>query len=102
MEEPPDVQIEKIDLQEYVGYYSQMPWTSEEYISTWDGNLVTLGLPSEKPADSMTFYQHEEGDTFRRIRKDKELGETRVFVRDKNGKIIHYIQHGNYYKKVNR
>ena len=79
-----------------------MPWASEEYISTWDGKLVALGLPSEKPADSMTFFKHIEGDTFRRIRKDKELGETLTFVRDSNGKVTHYTQHGNHYKKINR
>lgn len=101
-EEPTDERIEKKNLQEYVGYYSPMPWWSEEFISTWDGKLVTLGLPSEKPGDSMTFYKHIEGDTFRRIRDDEELGETLVFERDKNGRIINYIQHGNYYKRIDR
>jgi len=93
---------EKKDLNEFVGYYSPMPWWSEEYISTWDGKLVSLGLPSEKPGESMTFYKHIEGDTFRRIRDNDELGETLVFERDKNGKIIHYKQHGNYSKKIDR
>ena len=90
----------KKDLQEYVGYYSQMPWWGEEFVSTWDGKLVTLMLPSEKPGESMTFYKHIEGDTFQRIRDNKELGETLVFERDKNGKIIQYIRHGNYSKKI--
>jgi len=93
---------EKKDLQEYVGYYSQMPWWSEEFISTWNGKLVTLGLPSEKPGDSMTFYKHIEGDTFRRIRDNDELGETLVFERDENGNITQYKSHGNYSKKINR
>ena len=93
---------ERKDLNEFVGYYSPMPWWSEEYISTWDGKLVSLGLPSEKPGASMTFYKHIEGDTFRRIRDNDELGETLVFERDKNGKIIHYKQHGNYSKKIDR
>ncbi len=92
----------KRDLQEFVGYYSSMPWWGEVFISTWDGKLVTLGLPSEKPGDSMIFYKHIEGDTFRRIRKDNELGETLVFERDKNGDIIQYKSHGNYSKKINR
>lgn len=93
---------EKKDLKEFVGYYSQMPWWGEEYISTWEGKLVTLQLPSEKPGDSMTFYKHIEGDTFRRIRDDDELGETLVFERDENGNITQYIRHGNYSKKINR
>lgn len=101
-EEPTDQRIEKKDLQEYVGYYNPMPWWSEVYISTWGDKLVSLGLPSEKPSESMTFYKHIEGDTFRRIRDNDELGETLVFERDKNGKIIHYKQHGNYSKKIDR
>ncbi|MFY0627631.1 MAG: serine hydrolase [Reichenbachiella sp.] len=101
-EEPSDKKIEKKNLQEYIGYYSPMPWWSEEFISTWDGKLVSLGLPSEKPGESMTFYKHIEGDTFRRIRDDEELGETRIFERDKNGRIINYRQHGNYSKRIDR
>lgn len=93
---------EKVDLSEFVGYYSPMPWWSEEYISIWDGKLVTISLPSENPGDSMTFYKHIEGDTFRRIRNDNELGETIVFERDENGKIIHYKQHRNYSKKMDK
>ncbi|MGC1205232.1 MAG: serine hydrolase domain-containing protein [Flavobacteriaceae bacterium] len=101
-ETPAVGKIEKKNLQEFVGYYNPMPWWSEVYISTWGDKLVSLGLPSEKPSKSMTFYKHIEGDTFRRIRDDEELGETLVFERDKNGKIIHYKQHGNYSKKIDR
>jgi CubicO group peptidase (beta-lactamase class C family) len=99
---PADDKIDKENLQEYVGYYSPMPWLSEVFVSTWDGKLVTLGLPAQNPGDSMTFYKHIEGDTFRRIRDDKELGETLVFERDQNGKINQFNRHGNYSKKIDR
>tara|TARA_B110000046_G_C13021245_1_gene411348 strand:+ start:2609 stop:4054 length:1446 start_codon:yes stop_codon:yes gene_type:complete len=101
-EEATDEKIEKKNLEEFVGYFSPMPWWSEEYLSTWDDKLVSIRLPSEKPAESMVFYKHIEGDTFRRIRDNEELGETLIFERDKNGKIIHYKQHGNYTKKIER
>ena len=93
---------EKSDLNEFVGYYSPMPWRSEEYVSTWEGKLVILGLPSEKPGNSMTFYKHIKGDTFRRIRNNNELGETLIFERDKKGKVIRYKQHDNYSNKIVR
>ena len=92
----------KVDLNDFAGYYSPMPWWSEEYISTWDGKLVTLNLPSDKPGNSMTFYKHIEGDVFRRIRDDDALGETLVFERDENGKVIRYQQHGNYSSKIDK
>ena len=90
------------DFSDYVGYYSLMPWWSEEYISSWNGKLVGLRLPSEKPEKAMTFYKHIEGDTFRRIRDDKELGETLVFERDENGKVVRMQKHGNYSQKINK
>ncbi|MBT29590.1 MAG: hypothetical protein CMO01_07995 [Thalassobius sp.] len=90
------------DLQEYVGYYSPQPWWSETYISTWNGKLVELDLPSDNPAESMTFYKHIEGDTFRRIRDDNELGEALIFERDKDGKITHFNRHGNLTKKMEK
>lgn len=90
------------NLSEYTGYYNPMPWSSEEYIGTWNGKLVILSLPSDKPAESLSQFKHIEGDTFRRIRGDGELGETLIFERDAAGKIIRYSQHGNYTLRINR
>jgi CubicO group peptidase (beta-lactamase class C family) len=90
------------NLSEYVGYYNPMPWSSEEYIGTWNGDLVSLSLPSDKPAEEMTKFRHIQGDTFRRVLEDGELGETLVFERNAAGAITRYIQHGNYTLKINR
>ena len=90
------------DFSDYVGYYSSQPWWGEEYISSWNGKLVSLGLPAEKPAEAMTFYKHVEGDTFRRERKNKELGETLIFERDASGKVVRMKRHGNYSEKIAR
>jgi CubicO group peptidase (beta-lactamase class C family) len=93
---------ETIDLEQYTGFYSSQPWWGEEYVGTWEGKLVTLGLPSESPGNSMTFYKHIEGDTFRRVRKNDALGEELVFERDANGKVVKLQSHGNYSSKINR
>jgi CubicO group peptidase (beta-lactamase class C family) len=90
------------DLKQYTGYYNSMPWASEEYIGTWGGKLVILDLPADNPARAMTFFKHIEGDTFRRIRDDDELGETLVFERDESGAIARYQRHGNYTTKMVR
>ena len=89
-------------LKEYVGFYDSSPWWGETYISTFNGKLVSLGLPSEEPAESMTFYKHVDGDIFRRVRKDKTLGETLTFMRDQDGKIIKIERHGNFSSKIIR
>lgn len=91
-----------IDLQEFSGYYNSMPWQSELYVSAWYGKLVMLGLPSESPAEAMTFFRHIDGDTLRRIRDDEELGETLVFELNENGQITRCKNHGNYYNKMIR
>ena len=48
----------------------------------------------------MTFFKHIDGDTFRRVRDDGELGETLTFERDANNNIIQYSQHGTKVKKI--
>ena len=88
-----------IDLQEHSGYYNSMPWQSELFVSVWYGKLVLLRLPAESPAKSMTLFKHVDGDTFRRVRDDGELGETLVFERNDTGQITRYKNHGNYYSK---
>lgn len=87
-------------LKEYVGYYDSSPWWGESYFGTFNGKLVRLGLPSENPADAMSFYKHIEGDVFRRIKKDKSLGETLTFIRDQEGRITKAKRHGNYSSKI--
>ncbi len=92
----------KKDLQEYAGFYSEQPWWSEVYVSPWQSKLVTLNLPTNSPAESMTFYKHIEKDTFQRIRDDGELGEQLIFERDESGKIIRLKRHGNYSPRIVR
>ncbi|MGB5360818.1 MAG: serine hydrolase domain-containing protein [Eudoraea sp.] len=65
------VETSKIDLTDYTGYYSNQPWGSESYISSWEGKLVLLRLPSQSPAKSMVFLKHVQGDRFQKIRKDE-------------------------------
>ncbi len=89
-------------LKNYVGYYDSSPWWGETYVSTSNGKLVILSLPSNEPAEAMSFYKHIEVDVFRRIRKDKTLGETLTFLRDKDGTITKYERHGNFSQRINR
>ena len=88
------------DFSEYEGYYNSQPWWGETYISTWEDKIVELSLPTNNPGNSMTFYKHIEGDTFRRIRRDKELGEALIFYRDENGKVTKVSSHGNFSMKM--
>jgi len=90
----------KINLEDYTGFYSSQPWGSERYIGTWNNKLVSLSLPSDDPAKAMTFFKHIEGDTFKRIKDNGELGEISSFERDENGNVIRVKSHQNYSKKI--
>lgn len=91
-----------VNLQEYVGYYNALPWGSEEYIGAWEGQLVMMYLPTREPVEAMTLFKHIEGDTFKRVRDDGELGETVVFQRDSQGKVISYTQHNNTSERISK
>jgi hypothetical protein len=59
-----------------------------------------FNLPTDSPARRWTLLQHVKEDVFRRIRKDKELGEEVVFERDKSGRVIRIIWHSNINRKI--
>ena len=89
-----------VDLEDYAGYYNEQPWWGEKVVLPWKGKLAVLSLPSENPAKSLTLLKHIRGDTFRRLRKDKTLGEEVIFERDESGKVVRMWQHSNYSDKI--
>ncbi len=89
-----------LDLADYVGHFSEQPWYAETYMGSWYGKLVCFDLPSDDPVSNMTFFEHIEGDTFRRIRDNGELGEYITFERDDKGKVYRYKWFQNYSKKI--
>jgi CubicO group peptidase (beta-lactamase class C family) len=91
----------EVNLQAYTGLYNAQPWGSEKKVIQWYGNLAILDLPSENPLEDMTLLQHEKDDTFRRIRRDENLGEQITFERDKDGKVTRMWQNSNYSMKLN-
>lgn len=92
----------EIKFGEYKGFYSLKPWWGEAYVSSYDGKLAILRLPTDHPENALDFYKHIKDDTFRRIRSDDTLGETLVFIRGKNGEVTEYKSHGNFSKKIDR
>jgi hypothetical protein len=66
-----------------------------------DGKLAMLYAPTENPSEAVTKLSHVEGNTFRRIRDDGELGEPIVFEVDSAGKITRLKRHSNYSIRAN-
>ncbi len=88
------------DLTPYLGTYSGQPWGGERAVIQWKGGMATIGLPTDNPLRSITRFKHIEGDTFRRIRSDDELGEALIFERDAAGDVTGFRVHGNLSPKV--
>ena len=89
---------DSLNLSDFTGYYQLND--SESYLSSWEGKLVSIGLPNGNPADNMTMFRHLEGDTFVRIRQDDTDGETIEFERNENGDVIRYKRHQIYITKT--
>jgi hypothetical protein len=87
--------VTDIQLEDYVGRYSEQPWGSESAILPWAGGLVILSLPNDDPAAGMEFFKPKGGDLFRRVRKDGSEAEEIRFVRDASGKITSFIHFSN-------
>jgi CubicO group peptidase (beta-lactamase class C family) len=90
----------QVDLEVYSGLYSSQPWGSETILVPWQGKLAVFSLPTSSPAKRMTLLKYEKDDTFRRIRKNKELAERVIFERDKSGKVTRMHWNNNYRKKL--
>ena len=81
------------DLEKYTGLYSR-PLGTESAVLTWIGQLVVVGLPTSNPLTGMTKLKHIEGNSFRRIRSDGELGEEYLFEEAADG-TMSYRVHNN-------
>ena len=84
-------------FEEFEGKYISQPWVSETYVQSWGDNLALVSLPSDDPYISL--YKHIEGDIFKKILNNNELGQELKIIRDDNNKVIAYKTHQNIYKK---
>ena len=83
--------------EEFEGKYISQPWVSETYVQSWGDNLALVSLPSDDPYISL--YKHIEGDIFKKILNNNELGQELKIIRDDNNKVVAYKTHQNIYKK---
>jgi hypothetical protein len=88
---PPNAEFAK-----YVGAYSEMPWGGEVAVLPWKGSLAMLYLPTDDPLGDLTELKHVRDHTFRRIRKDKALGEEIRFDVGPDGRATRVWQHSNF------
>lgn len=81
------------DLSEFEGYYAVANYDWDVYVGLNEDSLFSLPIYNSDPVSDMETWVHEEGDTFRRKRKDGSLAETVTFERDDAGKVVSLVQH---------
>lgn len=83
----------KPDLSDYEGYYAvdNYPW--DTYIGVDEDGLFAVSIFDDNAAENIESFTHEEGDTFRRKRKDGSLAEPVIFERDASGRVVAVVQH---------
>jgi CubicO group peptidase (beta-lactamase class C family) len=77
---------ELASIDQFTGVY-QRPLGGESVVLVWQGKLAVVGLPTDDPLASLTELQHIEGNVFRRIRDNGDLGEAFVFEEDADGRM---------------
>ena len=88
------------EFRRFIGSYDENPWGGEAAVVSWEAGLAILWLPTMSPADGLTALKHVDGNTFRRIRDDGELGETYEFVEDDDRQVIGMRYHSNTYPRL--
>ncbi len=74
-------------LDRFIGAY-QRPLGGESAVLVRDGDLHVLSLPADNPLNALTRLRHVEGETFRRVRDNGDLGEAFVFEELPDGRML--------------
>ena len=83
------------DLSAYLGTYAGQPWTGESVIVAWEDGLAEMSLPNDDPLNELTKLRKTGEHTFRRVRKDGELGEEVKFEMGPDGKATALLWFSN-------
>ena len=87
------------ELRKYTGSFAST-FGGEITIVIWEDGLASMWLPSMDPVRGLTKLKKTGEGTFRRVRKDGELGEEVVFEMGADGRPARLKWHSNYYPRV--
>ena len=88
------------DLDRYVGRYVRGLGASETAVVRWKTGIAMLSLPTDTPRRALTELRRVEGNTFRQVRRDGELGGEVIFDTDDQGRVVRIRNPINYATRV--
>ena len=83
------------DFSAYLGTYTSQPWGGESAIVAWEDGIADMGLPNDNPVNALTKLKKTGEHTFRRVRRDGELGEEVKFEMGPDGKATAIVWNVN-------
>jgi CubicO group peptidase (beta-lactamase class C family) len=83
-------------LAPFVGTYDEAPWGGETAVVFWKGGLAAVSLPEDDPMSELVELRRTGPHTFRRVRRDKKLGEEVRFDVGADGRVTRMWWHSNY------
>jgi CubicO group peptidase (beta-lactamase class C family) len=83
------------DFSAYLGAYTSQPWGGESAIVAWEDGIADMGLPNDNPVNALTKLKKTGEHTFRRVRRDGELGEEVKFEMGPDGKATAIVWNVN-------
>ena len=86
-------------LARYAGVY-ESGFSGESNIIPWEDGLAMLNLPTSEPMRGLTKLKKVGEHTFRRVRRDEELGEQIVFTMGPDGTPTAMLWSSNVYRRV--
>jgi len=100
VKEPGKAKAPDPELRRYAGTYDQAPWDGEVAVLPWEDGLAMVGFPTMEPVKDMVKLKKVGEHTFRRVRKDEELGEEIVFEMGADGRPTRFRRHNNFSPRV--
>jgi CubicO group peptidase (beta-lactamase class C family) len=90
----------KVQLSDYEGAYFVPNYDNDSYIGVNQDGLFSISIFANDPAENIQTWVHDEGDVFKRKRKDDTLAESITFERNSKGQVVSVVQHG--YRSMKR
>lgn len=86
----------------YTGYYTASNVWSDAEVFQWNDSLAMMWVPTENPLNSITMLTRIEGNVFRQVRNNGELGKHFIFGTDAERDIVSMRFNNNLLKKKSR
>jgi CubicO group peptidase (beta-lactamase class C family) len=89
---------------DYIGFYSSPNTWSDAEVLSWKGGLALMWVPggNPDPVGSLVTLTRVEGEVFRQVNANGELGKHYIFRKDADGNVVSLKFNNNLLDKVTR